>query len=272
MQEAINKNNDDSLRGMLLPESLKELDLCGIGLKIAIIGNEAYVALRPVVEALSMDWSAQYRRILRDSALSQHIHAIIMPGADGKNHAMMCLRLKYFPGWLFGITPDRARSELSPILARYREKCFHSLWQTFQADLDVLEQKLYTWLQDLQTFKEKTPHPRPPHALYQYLKEKVRTQCSRARNMSLPATLTIEEWLFALEHFNGLCAYCQARPGIIIEHFIPLNSGGGTTRDNCIPACHSCNAKKSNRHPDSVVTLSSVMLKRIHSYFSLACT
>ena len=35
--------------------------------------GEIYVALRPIVEALGLDWSAQYRRVQRDPVLSESV-------------------------------------------------------------------------------------------------------------------------------------------------------------------------------------------------------
>ena len=38
--------------------------------------GEIYVALRPIVEALGLDWSAQYRRVGRDPVLSEEVKMI----------------------------------------------------------------------------------------------------------------------------------------------------------------------------------------------------
>lgn len=48
---------------------------------------------------------------------------------------MACLQLEYLPGWLFGVTPSKARPELRAKLTRYREECFAVLWRAFQAEI-----------------------------------------------------------------------------------------------------------------------------------------
>jgi hypothetical protein len=69
----------------------------------------------------------------------------------------------------------------------------------------------------------------------------------RARQLGLPATLTLDEWLAMSRKFDGMCAYCRIRPFEVLEHMEALGDGSrGTTRDNCIPACYPCNAKKSH--------------------------
>jgi len=81
-------------------------------------------------------------------------------------------------------------------------------------------------------------------------KARLQTQLARAAEKRLPATLTLAQWLQTLADFNGLCAYCQQRPFEHLEHFIPIDAGGGTTVDNCIPACGKCNYSKGASDPD----------------------
>lgn len=71
-------------------------------------------------------------------------------------------------------------------------------------------------------------------------------QVRRAREASLPHTLTYEEWEETLEFFNHSCAYCGDNEcKLEQEHFIPVSHGGGYTAGNIIPACRTCNASKN---------------------------
>lgn len=79
----------------------------------------------------------------------------------------------------------------------------------------------------------------------------VQAQCLRAKKAGAPYSLTLEQWLLAIEYFNGKCAYCQAKPYQALEHFLSLPLGG-TTADNCVPACHACNNRKRNRLPEQL--------------------
>jgi|GEM_PF-7024381 len=71
----------------------------------------------------------------------------------------------------------------------------------------------------------------------------------RASLVGLPATLTIEQWMKTLEDFEYACSYCKAKEYQVLEHFVPLGLGGGTTVTNCLPSCRSCNVTKSEWHP-----------------------
>lgn len=91
-----------------------------------------YVPLRPLCDYLGLNWSAQYRRVQRDSVLGATVAVMATVGADGKQREMICLPLDMLPGWLFGITSSRVRQDLQPKIDRYRRECFRVLWQAFQ--------------------------------------------------------------------------------------------------------------------------------------------
>jgi 5-methylcytosine-specific restriction endonuclease McrA len=77
----------------------------------------------------------------------------------------------------------------------------------------------------------------------------VHQNLSRAREIHALATLTLDQWLFTLDYFQWECAYCRVREYTILEHFIPIGWGGGTTQDNCVPACQGCNRRKGWFYP-----------------------
>lgn len=51
------------------------------------------------------------------------------------------------------------------------------------------------------------------------------------------------EWIASL--VDPVCAYC-GRMAAEIDHIIPISRGGTGDKDNLVPACRSCNARKSN--------------------------
>lgn len=71
----------------------------------------------------------------------------------------------------------------------------------------------------------------------------IRSALSRARRAGVPATLTEEEWAEAVAHFQDRCGLCGG-PWSIVEHATSISLGGGTTADNCYPACVPCNTAK----------------------------
>lgn len=85
---------------------------------------------------------------------------------------------------------------------------------------------------------------------------KLRLHAARARERGRLATLTEAQWTRTVRAFGGHCAYCGAKPRVVvIEHVVPLARGGHHTRWNVLPSCGECNIEKGARtllqwHPD----------------------
>jgi hypothetical protein len=102
------------------------------------VRQEIFVPIRPICDYLGVDWSAQYRRTKRDAILGESVQGVAItttPSADGRGgglQEMMCLPLKYLPGWLFGITASRVKPELQGKILRYQRESYDVLWEAFQ--------------------------------------------------------------------------------------------------------------------------------------------
>ena len=78
--------------------------------------------------------------------------------------------------------------------------------------------------------------------------QREKNQTRRARVKRAPSVdLTPAKWQEVLAEFGGRCAYCNVEStGLTQDHVVPLARGGSHTRDNMVPACRSCNARKSD--------------------------
>jgi len=113
---------------------------------------------------------------------------------------------------------------------------------------------------------------------------KASKQRRAARKRELPATLTAQEWQYAIDYFHGCCAVCGrplkdlfATHTAAMDHWIPLTKGGGTTADNIVPLCHGkdgCNNHKGNALPEAWLVRrfgkreAKKILARINAYFA----
>lgn len=70
-----------------------------------------FVALKPMVESMGMDWSAQFRRVKRDPILSEGIAIMATPFGRGGDQECVCLKLELVNGWLFTIDASRVQDE-----------------------------------------------------------------------------------------------------------------------------------------------------------------
>ena len=97
------------------------------GKKISILNANGtwYIAIKPICEALNINYDRQYKNLLDDEILSQLYAKQPTTGADGKVYSMICLPEKFIYGWLFSI-----RSE-SADLKTYKVECYSVLYNHF---------------------------------------------------------------------------------------------------------------------------------------------
>lgn len=98
-------------------------------------GGERLVAMKPICEAIGLDWDGQRQRIKRHQVLSKGAVVITAPTPGGdQNH--LCLPLEMLNGWLFGVDASRVKPEVRPALIQYQLECFGVLaayWQQGEA-------------------------------------------------------------------------------------------------------------------------------------------
>ncbi len=76
-------------------------------------------------------------------------------------------------------------------------------------------------------------------------------EAARRRELKrTPNRLTGTQWKEIKEFYNNQCVYCGKGNCVLeIDHYVPLSKGGTHIKDNVVPACHSCNSGKCDRHP-----------------------
>ena len=94
-----------------------------------------YVPLRSLVEYLGLSWSGQFERLQRDEVLSDVTKGVRVTRTpeQGGDQDMLCLPLRFLPGWLFGIQASRIKdAQIREKIIRYRRECYDVLWEAFQ--------------------------------------------------------------------------------------------------------------------------------------------
>lgn len=89
--------------------------------------GQQLVAMKPIVEAIGLDWRSQLQRIKRQPVLSQAVVMITTPSAGGEQQTN-CLPLGYLNGWLFGVDVSRVREEIREKLIQYQRECYQALY------------------------------------------------------------------------------------------------------------------------------------------------
>jgi len=101
----------------------------------AMAAGVAYVAMKPIVENLGLDWPSQHRKLMNSNGKFNHCH-MTMVALDKKLRDVLCIPLKKLNGWLFSINPEKVRADIRDKLIQYQEECFtvlHDYWNKGEA-------------------------------------------------------------------------------------------------------------------------------------------
>ncbi|MDO4165239.1 MAG: phage antirepressor N-terminal domain-containing protein [Bacteroides sp.] len=109
--------------------------------EIVATSDEQLVPIRPICDALGIDYSRQLKKIKEDPDLSSVMGVTPTTGADGKQYEMCCLPLEFTFGWLFTINPANVKPEAQEAVRKFRMECYHALYLHFTARSQFVEQK-----------------------------------------------------------------------------------------------------------------------------------
>jgi hypothetical protein len=97
---------------------------------IRVANGAIYVPIRPICDNLGVTLAGQRERINRDPVLAGESTSVSVTLTQ-QAREMICLPLKYIPGWLFGINADRVKPELRDKVIRYQRECYDVLAEAF---------------------------------------------------------------------------------------------------------------------------------------------
>lgn len=91
-----------------------------------------FVALKPIVESMAMDWNGQYQRVKRDPILSEGMCVMHIPFGRGGAQEAVCLKLELVNGWLFTIDTSRIKDAgVREKVIVYQRECYQVLEKHF---------------------------------------------------------------------------------------------------------------------------------------------
>jgi hypothetical protein len=84
--------------------------------------GKIFVALKPLVNGMGLDWKSQYAKIKNDSRFNCGDNTMV--GLDGKNREMVTLNLDHLPAYLYSINPNRVKKELRDTIIAFQSETF----------------------------------------------------------------------------------------------------------------------------------------------------
>jgi len=116
-----------SVSKALVPVTQKEVEFYEDTIvAISLADGVVHIPIRPICDNLGLTLAEQRERINRDPVLSERVRYV---GFKLTQHAreMLCLPLKFIPGWLFGVNANRVKPELHDRIIRYQRECYDVL-------------------------------------------------------------------------------------------------------------------------------------------------
>lgn len=108
---------------------------------IVSTSDEQLVVVKPICEALGIDWSSQKQRVERDEILASTMVMITIVAADGKEREMCAIPYRYVFGWLFSIDTYKVNENARELVKRYKQECYDVLYEHFTEPQTFLKQK-----------------------------------------------------------------------------------------------------------------------------------
>ncbi len=95
---------------------------------VVLVGqnNEPYVAMKPIVTNMGIDWNGQRTKLVEK--FSSTVEEISTVAEDGKLRSMTCIPLRKLAAWLYSISPNKVAPELRDKIIQYQEECDEVLW------------------------------------------------------------------------------------------------------------------------------------------------
>lgn len=82
----------------------------------------------------------------------------------------------------------------------------------------------------------------------------ISAQKRRAKKKNVRNDLTKQQWQAILKAYQYRCAYCgKKKKNLTMDHITPIALNGEHTISNIVPACRSCNSRKSTKKAPKLV-------------------
>lgn len=155
-----------------------------------------WIAIKPICDALGIDFEAQRKRIKRDPILSQLPSNQTVVAADAKPRKMICLPERFIYGWLFQLESK------NPRFLRFKRTCYEALYEYFHGGLSqrkaALREQVLAKQEMAKLRRELGDEPR-----YQRLQELQGVVLAKGRELKLADRAIEQEQLALFAHLSA---------------------------------------------------------------------
>lgn len=106
-------------------QTKKFLEFNGKNIYFLAVDGQYWIALKPIVEALGVNWNRQFQNLKEDENLKAAYAIQQMQAPDNQLRNYVCLPEFFIYGWIFQIQSQ------SPELLKYKWECYRVLYEYF---------------------------------------------------------------------------------------------------------------------------------------------
>lgn len=111
--------------------AIESISFYGHDLITAEKAGDQFVAMRPLVDAMGLNWAGQYLRLRRNPAFSQGVCVMQTPSPSGAQDTVF-LKLDLIHGWFATISTNRIKDEsVRERVVLFQREAFDVLWKHF---------------------------------------------------------------------------------------------------------------------------------------------
>lgn len=93
--------------------------------------SDALVPLRPIAEALGVDWKSQHTRLRTHPTFASCVVEITTHDASGRRQGMLCMPAWTLPGWLMTIHPNKVAPRVRDTLVAFQQQASRLLYEAW---------------------------------------------------------------------------------------------------------------------------------------------
>jgi hypothetical protein len=108
-----------------------KVEFCGSTLEGVISSGRAYVAMRPITEAMGLSWPAQLAKIKAHPVLTSTVAEIATVGPDGRVRKMICLPESRLQFWMALIQTGKVKASLRGKIVKFQIEAADVLHRAF---------------------------------------------------------------------------------------------------------------------------------------------
>jgi len=108
-----------------------QVEFCGAILDGVVVNGKAYVAMKPIVEGMGLDWEKQLARMQSHPVLKDEVSPIRGVPSAGGPQTMMCLPESRLQFWMAIINPLKVKASIRDKVIRYQKEAADVLHGAF---------------------------------------------------------------------------------------------------------------------------------------------